>query len=248
MECAIEVRDLAKSYGSLTAVNGISISINEGEVFGLLGPNGAGKTTSLEMIEGLRKPDRGTIRICGLDAAENAAEVKELIGVQLQNTSLYEKLRLEEMLDLFGGYYKSARPSAEVLEEVFLGEKRKSCAGELSGGQRQRVALALALVNDPKIIFLDEPTNSLDPQTRRSVWAIIDGLIARGKTIIMNTHYMEEAEQLCDRVGIIDKGEIIAIGSPEELINEQNTGTASGTAASLEDAFLCLTGKNLRDF
>ncbi|MDC7126418.1 MAG: ABC transporter ATP-binding protein [Spirochaetales bacterium] len=248
MDTAIEVKDLTKTYGSLTAVNNISITIKRGEIFGLLGTNGAGKTTTLEMIEGLRRPDSGAISVCGLDVIKNRKDVKEIIGVQLQNTSIYEKLSLEELIELFGGYYKKALPTSEILEAVSLSEKRKSYIGQLSGGQKQRIALALALVNDPEVLFLDEPTNALDPQTRRSIWEIIEVLKAKGKTIIMNTHYMEEAERLCDRVGIMDHGEIIALGSPAELIAGQKTESLSGKDATLENVFLILTGKTIRDF
>ena len=199
-------------------MDGVSFSVEEGEVFGVLGPNGAGKTTTVEMIEGLRKPDSGSIRVLGIDALKEPDSIKELIGVQLQTTSLYEYIRVREAVDLFGGYYRKAIPTATLLEEVSLTDKMGSYISQLSGGQRQRLALALALVNDPGLVFLDEPTTGLDPQARRSVWTTIAGLRQRGKTIILTTHYMEEAEELCQRVAIMDHGKIIALDTPDALI------------------------------
>jgi len=218
MSKVVEVEGLVKSYGSLKAVDGVSFSVDEGEVFGVLGPNGAGKTTTVEMIEGLRKPDRGSIRVLGIDALKEPQRIKELIGVQLQATSLYDRIRVKEAVDLFGGYYRRAIPTATLLEEVSLTDKADGYVSELSGGQRQRLALALALVNDPSVVFLDEPTTGLDPQARRSVWATISGLRDRGKTVILTTHYMEEAEELCRRVAIMDHGKIIALDTPAALI------------------------------
>jgi ABC-2 type transport system ATP-binding protein len=218
MSKVVEVDNLVKRYGSLAAVDGVSFSVEEGEVFGVLGPNGAGKTTTVEMIEGLRKPDSGSIRVLGIDALKEPDSIKELIGVQLQTTSLYEQIRVKEAVDLFGGYYRKAIPTATLLEEVSLTDKMGSYIGQLSGGQRQRLALALALVNDPAMVFLDEPTTGLDPQARRSVWSTITGLRQKGKTIILTTHYMEEAEELCRRVAIMDHGKIIALDTPDALI------------------------------
>ncbi len=218
MSKVVEVEGLVKRYGSLTAVDGVSFTVDEGEVFGVLGPNGAGKTTTVEMIEGLRKPDRGSIRVLGIDALKQPDRIKELIGVQLQTTSLYDRIRVEEAIDLFGGYYSKALSTATLLEEVSLTDKADGYVSELSGGQRQRLALALALVNDPSVVFLDEPTTGLDPQARRSVWATIAGLRDRGKTVILTTHYMEEAEELCRRVAIMDHGKIIALDTPDALI------------------------------
>jgi len=218
MSKVVEVEGLVKSYGPLVAVDGVSFSVDEGEVFGVLGPNGAGKTTTVEMIEGLRKPDRGSIRVLGIDALKQPDRIKELIGVQLQTTSLYDRIRVKEAVDLFGGYYRKAIPTATLLEEVSLMDKMGSYVSELSGGQRQRLALALALVNDPRVVFLDEPTTGLDPQARRSVWSTIADLRQNGKTIMLTTHYMEEAEQLCSRVAIMDHGEIIALDTPDALI------------------------------
>jgi ABC-2 type transport system ATP-binding protein len=223
---AVEVKDLTKRYGNLIAVNKISLTIEEGEIFGLLGPNGAGKTTTLEMIEGLRQPDEGSIQVCGIDVCRRADKVKEIIGVQLQSTSLYDRIKVGEIVGLFGSYYPGSLSAAEVLEKVSLSEKRNSYVETLSGGQKQRLALALALVNDPRVLFLDEPTTALDPQARRNVWEIIEGMSRRGKTIILNTHYMEEAERLCERVGIMDHGQIIALDSPANLIARQNLDSA----------------------
>jgi len=218
MNTVVEVKSLTRRYGNLVAVDSVSFSVKECEIFGVLGPNGAGKTTTVEMIEGLRRPDSGEIRVCGIDAAKEPERIKELIGVQLQTTSLYERIRVKEVVDLFGGYYRRAIPTAKLLEEVSLTDKKNSFVSELSGGQKQRLALALALVNDPGVLFLDEPTTGLDPQARRNVWGIIDGLRENGKTVILTTHYMEEAEELCRRVAIMDSGRIIALDTPDALI------------------------------
>ncbi len=226
MSSAVVVKDLTKRYGDLIAVNQLSFAIEEGEIFGILGPNGAGKTTTLEMIEGLRKPDEGNIEVCGLDVTSRTGSAKELIGVQLQTTSLYEHIKVGEAIDLFSGYYRKSVPSVEILQEVSLIEKKNNYVQSLSGGQKQRLALALALVNDPKVLFLDEPTTALDPQARRNIWEIIEGLSRKGKTVILNTHYMEEAERLCERVGIMDHGQIIALDSPANLIVKQNLDSA----------------------
>jgi ABC-2 type transport system ATP-binding protein len=226
MGVAVEVKGLTKRYGDLVAVNKVSFTVGEGEIFGLLGPNGAGKTTTLEMIEGLRKPDGGSMKVSNIDVAKNSDKIKEIIGVQLQSTSIYDMIKVSEAIDLFGGYYRKSLPTAEILQEVSLNEKKDSFVQSLSGGQKQRLALALALVNDPRVIFLDEPTTALDPQARRNIWEIIEGLSKKGKTIILNTHYMEEAEQLCQRVGIMDHGQIIALDSPANLIAKQSMDSA----------------------
>jgi len=226
MTLAIEVKDLTKRYGELLAVDKISFSVEEGEIFGLLGPNGAGKTTTLEMIEGLRKPDGGSIRVCNIDAARRPGKIKEIIGVQLQSTSVYDRIKVAELIDLFGSYYPGSLSTSRVLQEVSLNEKKDSWVESLSGGQKQRLALALALINDPRVLFLDEPTTALDPQARRNVWEIIEALSRKGKTIILNTHYMEEAERLCERVGIMDHGQIIALDSPANLIAKQDLDSA----------------------
>ncbi len=226
MSIAIDVKNLTKRYGELVAVNGVNFSIEEGEIFGLLGPNGAGKTTTLEMVEGLRKPDGGSIQVCGIDVTKKPGDIKEIIGVQLQSTSIYDRSKVGEIIGLFGSYYHKSLSTAEVLHQVSLDEKKDSFVQSMSGGQKQRLALALALVNDPKVIFLDEPTTGLDPQARRNIWEIIEGLSKKEKTVIMNTHYMEEAERLCERVGIMDHGQIIAMDSPINLISKQNMDSA----------------------
>ncbi len=218
MDTAVEVKNLTKRYGDLVAVNELSFDIEKGEIFGLLGPNGAGKTTTVEMIEGLRKPDGGTIKVCGIDVSKGTDRVKEIIGVQLQSTTIYDQIKVREVIDLFGGYYQKSIPTDQILGDVSIADKQDSFVGTLSGGQKQRVALALALVNDPEVVFLDEPTTGLDPQARRNVWAIIESLKGSGKTIILTTHYMEEAERLCDRVGIIDHGRIITLDTPRDII------------------------------
>jgi ABC-2 type transport system ATP-binding protein len=215
---SLEVKDLTRHYGSIKAVDGVSFSIERGEIFGLLGPNGAGKTTTVEMIVGLRKPDRGSINICSIDALSSSSAIKELIGVQLQTTALYNKIRVIEAIELFGSYYKKSLPPSEILELVSLKEKKNAYYATLSGGQKQRLALGLALVNDPAVLFLDEPTTGLDPQARRNVWDIIENLKKQEKTVILTTHYMEEAERLCHRVAIIDNGRIIAINTPANLV------------------------------
>ena len=236
MSIVVKVNNLTKRYGDLTAVDGISFSIEKGEIFGLLGPNGAGKTTTVEMMEGLRKPDNGSIEICGIDALKRPEKIKEIIGAQLQSTTIYDQIRVREVIDLFGKYYKKSLKSAKLLEEVSLIDKENAFYRTLSGGQKQRVAMALALVNDPEVLFLDEPTTGLDPQARRNVWSIISNLKKRGKTIILTTHYMEEAEQLCQRVGIIDHGKIIAIDTTSNLIANAGLESAIEFSSSKEDA------------
>ncbi|MFQ5708451.1 MAG: ABC transporter ATP-binding protein [bacterium] len=215
----VELRNVSKFYGKLKAVDGLSFSAYQGEIFGLLGPNGAGKTTTLEMIEGLRQPDQGEIFIDGHNVRTDLRKVKEVIGVQLQSTSIYNKIKVGEALDLFGGYYKKRRPTEELLKLVSLEDKKNSYHMHLSGGQQQRMALALALVNDPRVVFLDEPTTGLDPHARRNLWDIITEMKSDNRTVILTTHYMEEAERLCDRIAIMDHGRKIAEGPPAELIS-----------------------------
>ena len=214
----IEVDLISKSYGKIKAVNQLSFTAFRGEIFGLLGPNGAGKTTTLEMIEGLRTPDSGRIYVNGHDVNKDLQKVKEIIGVQLQSTSLYNKIKVGEAIELFGNYYKKRRSVEELLKLVSLEDKRNSYHQDLSGGQKQRLALAITLVNDPQIVFLDEPTTGLDPQARRNLWDIISKMKSEKKTIIITTHYMEEAEKLCNRIAIMDHGRILAQGTPYELI------------------------------
>lgn len=216
---AIIVRDLSKRYGDVTAVDGISLEVEDREVFGILGPNGAGKTTTLEMIETLREPDSGEILVGGLDVRRDARQIKELIGVQLQTTVFFDNLTVLETVDLFSSFYSKRVDPGSLLELVSLEDKAGSMLNELSGGQHKRVSIALALVNDPGIVFLDEPTTGLDPQARRNIWDIVEQLRDRHKTVIITTHYIEEAEYLCDRVAVMDHGRIIASGSPAELID-----------------------------
>src|SRR3979409_2137207 len=213
----IEVENLTKRYGDVEALRGVSFSVSEGEVFGLLGPNGAGKTTTVEILEGLRTPDSGRVSVCGLDPQQNPQELKHEIGAALQATSLPDKRRVMEALRLFASFYRRKRDPEELLKRFGLEEKRNAFYSQLSGGQKQRLALAMALVNDPKVLFFDEPTSGLDPQVRREIYDIIEELRGEKKTILMTTHYIEEAERLCDRVAIVDHGTVIALGTPREL-------------------------------
>lgn len=214
----IEVEDLAKSYGEIVAVDGVSFTVEEGEVFGMVGPNGAGKTTTVEIIEGLREPDRGTARVLGLDIRREGSHIKDRIGVQLQTAALYPNLNVVEVMALFASLFSRSLPLGPITERLGLDAAKHTLSKNLSGGQRQRLSLALALVNDPDVLFLDEPTTGLDPQARRNVWDLIRELSSRGKTIFLTTHYMEEAEELCDRVAIIDYGKILVLDKPDRLI------------------------------
>jgi ABC-2 type transport system ATP-binding protein len=220
-KAVIRVAELRKTYGATRAVDGVSFEVRPGEVFGLLGPNGAGKTTTVEILEGLRRPDSGTVQVLGIDVARDADALKERIGVSLQTAALYPKLTVVELLDLFRGFYRRARPTAPLVALLGLEEKRNTRTSDLSGGQRQRLAVALALVNDPEVVFLDEPTTGLDPAARRSLWDIVRSLQSEGKTILLTTHYMEEAEVLCDRLAIMDHGRILASGTVSELVDSR---------------------------
>jgi len=213
----VQVENLVKRYGAVQALRGVSFQVYEGEVFGLLGPNGAGKTSTVEILEGLRTPDGGRVAVCGLDPQRSGPPFKQEIGAVLQSTALPEKLRVSEALKLFASFYARRRDSTELLRRFGLEEKRNAYYAQLSGGQKQRLALALALVNEPRVLFLDEPTAGLDPQVRREIYAIIEELRREKKTILLTTHYIEEAERLCDRVAIVDYGRVIALGSPREL-------------------------------
>jgi ABC-2 type transport system ATP-binding protein len=213
----IQVENLYKSYGSVEAVRGISFGVERGEVFGLLGPNGAGKTSTVEILEGLRTADRGLVRVCGLDPSQSGHAFKEKIGAVLQSTSLPDKLRVDEAIELFAHFYERRADTNELLERFQLTEKRSAFYSHLSGGQKQRLALAMALVNDPEVVFLDEPTAGLDPQVRREIYDIIEELKRGQKTVLLTTHYIEEAERLCDRVAIVDHGRVMAFGTPREL-------------------------------
>ncbi len=247
----IQVRDLKKSYGDLQAVRGIHFDVFEGEIFGLLGPNGAGKTTTLEIMETLRSKDGGDVIINGISLDGDRDRIKQQIGVQLQESGYYPNLKLTEILELFAGLYQTNIRPIELLKKMGLEDKAHSRVDKLSGGQKQRFSLSTTLVNDPKIIFLDEPTVGLDPQARRNLWELIREIRKNGTTVLMTTHYLDEAEYLCDRVGIMDEGKIVKIGSPDELIHDLvRTGFRRPKAmkeASLEDVFLELTGKDLRE-
>jgi ABC-2 type transport system ATP-binding protein len=220
-EPVIRVKDLKKHYGDVKAVDGVTFEVARGEVFGMLGPNGAGKTTTIEVLEGLRPPDSGTVEVFGLDVCRHPESIKQRIGVQLQSVSLYPRLTVTELLDLFGSFYAHHLRTKQLIDAVDLGERAKARSMNLSGGQQQRLSIALALVNDPELIFLDEPTTGLDPQARRSLWDLIKGLQAKGKSILMTTHYMEEAAELCDRVAIMDHGHILEMGTVPELIGRR---------------------------
>jgi ABC-2 type transport system ATP-binding protein len=215
---ALSVRSLRKTFGTVVAVDGLDLDVRRGECFGLLGPNGAGKTTTIEICEGLTAPDSGDVEILGRRWSTHERELREMLGVQLQDTQLAEKLTVEETVRLFRSFYRRGHDVAEVLGIVQLEEKRRSRVGTLSGGQKQRLALACAIVGDPDLLFLDEPTTGLDPQSRRQVWELVEHLKAAGRTLLLTTHYMEEAERLADRVAIVDHGRIIALGTPRELI------------------------------
>jgi ABC-2 type transport system ATP-binding protein len=215
---ALEVIGLRKSYGDVVAVNGLDLRVQAGQCFGLLGPNGAGKTTTIEICEGLNTPDSGTVRVLGQTWHEQPAALRERLGIQLQETQLAEKLTVVETVALFRSFYRTGRKIDDVIDLVQLGEKRSARVVGLSGGQKQRLALACALVGDPELLFLDEPTTGLDPQSRRQLWTLVEGLKAEGRTIVLTTHYMDEAEKLCDNIAIVDHGQVIALGTPRQLI------------------------------
>ncbi len=223
-EPIIQVDGLYKNYGPVEAVRGLSFAVEEGEVFGLLGPNGAGKTSTVEILEGMRTPDRGTARVCGLDPERSGSDFKQKIGAVLQSTALPDKLRVMEALNLFASFYRDRADTEALLKRFQLEEKRDSFYKDLSGGQKQRLALAMALVNNPQVVFLDEPTAGLDPQVRREIYDIIEELRREKKTVLLTTHYIEEAERLCDRVAIVDHGKIIKTGTPREL-KQSSAGT-----------------------
>src|SRR6201984_963390 len=247
----LQVENLVKRYGDVEAVRGVSFNVEQGELFGLLGPNGAGKTTTVEILEGLRDPDGGRVSVCGLDPQRESAALKHEMGAALQSTSLPDKLRVMEALRLFASFYKRGRKPEELLKRFGLEDKRNTFYSQLSCGQKQRLALAMALVNDPKVVFLDEPTAGLDPQVPREIYDIIEELRHEKKTILMTTHYIEEAERLCDRVAIVDHGKVIALGTPRELKAHSGAVTritvrmakpeANGALGSLEGVTECRT-------
>jgi len=246
------VRGLRKTYGDVVAVDGLDLEVRTGECFGLLGPNGAGKTTTIEICEGLLSRDSGDVEVLGRTWEHNEKELRERLGIQLQDTQLADKLTVRETLELFRSFYRRSRDSKDVIEMVQLGEKQDARVGTLSGGQKQRLAIACALVGDPELLFLDEPTTGLDPQSRRQLWGLIEEFRATGRTIVLTTHYMDEAERLCERVAIVDHGHVIALGSPAELIETIGSKhhpppVQRTTSATLEDVFMVLTGRTLRD-
>ncbi len=247
----ISVKNLVKKYGDFEAVKNISFDVMEGEIFGLLGPNGAGKSTTLEIIETLREKTSGNVIVDGIDLDKSPNEIKKIIGVQLQTSGFYPGLNLIEIIELFSGLYNEKVSAAELLDTVNLRDKAKNKFKELSGGQKQRFSIATTLINQPKIIFLDEPTTGLDPQARRNLWDLIRQIQNRGTTVIITTHYMDEAEILCDRVAIIDAGKIISMDTPDHLIDAL---VATGferpkevKKANLEDVFINITGKQWRE-
>lgn len=247
----ISVKNLVKKYGDFEAVKGVSFEVYQGEIFGLLGPNGAGKSTTLEIIETLREKTSGVVVVDGIDLDNKPEQIKKIIGVQLQTSGYYPGLNLIELIELFGGLYNEPVKPLELLDRVNLRDKAKAKYKELSGGQKQRFSIATTLINHPRIIFLDEPTTGLDPQARRNLWDLVKDIRAKGTTVIITTHYMDEAEILCDRVAIIDSGKIIALDSPDKLIDHL---VATGferpkevKKANLEDVFINLTGRVLRE-
>jgi len=262
-EPVIRVADLKKHYGDIKAVDGVSFEVARGEVFGMLGPNGAGKTTTIEVLEGLREPDSGVVEVFGLDVCKHPDSIKQRIGVQLQSVALYPRLTVAELVDLFGSFFDHRVPAKQLIDAVDLGERANVRSMNLSGGQQQRLSIALALVNDPDLIFLDEPTTGLDPQARRSLWDLVKGIQAKGKSVLLTTHYMEEAAELCDRVAIMDHGHVLEMGTVQELIgrrfkeravffdtsaqlpSQKLAGLAGVTRASQEDGQTVLYSKDV---
>jgi ABC-2 type transport system ATP-binding protein len=247
---AVLLRGLRKTYKDVVAVDGLDLEVRPGECFGLLGPNGAGKTTTIEICEGLTLPDAGEVRVLGETWQSDGSALRQRLGISLQETQFSDKLTVAETLQLFRSFYRRPRPLNEVLDAVQLGEKRNGRVGQLSGGQKQRLALACALVADPELFFLDEPTTGLDPQSRRQLWELIEGVKRAGRTVVITTHYMEEAERLCDRVAIVDQGRIIALGTPRELIHSlgaQHVVEFKVTEAPADPDLLALDGvRNVR--
>ncbi|MBT98690.1 MAG: ABC transporter ATP-binding protein [Dehalococcoidia bacterium] len=247
----IQVNDLRKSYGDLKAVDGVSFSVGSGEVFGILGPNGAGKTTTVEILEGMRAPDSGTATVGGIDVQKDPRGVKKVIGIQLQSSAFFDRLNLSEILDVMASIYQRQIDPLELLASVELADRAKAMFRDLSGGQKQRFSVASTLVNDPVLLFLDEPTTGLDPQARRHMWELIKQFKTEGRTVLLTTHYMEEAAELCDRVAIMDHGKIVAMDQPvalvDDLISRGFQKERVETQANLEDVFLDITGRALQD-
>jgi len=251
MPAVVSVRELRKSYGQIKAVDGVGFDVEEREIFALLGPNGAGKTTTVEILEGLREADGGTALVAGVDVRKDPSRVKERIGVQLQQSAFPENFLAREIVDLFALFYRRKVDSLALLRAVGLEEKAKQKSEKLSGGQRQRLSIAVAMVNEPRVLFLDEPTTGLDPQARRNLWELIRAIRERGTTVFLTTHYLDEAEVLCDRVAIMDNGRIVALDSPRALIakllGRGFSKPVPQQQANLEDVFLDLTGHELRE-
>lgn len=247
----LSVKNLKKSYGSLKAVDGVSFAVKPKEIFGIIGPNGAGKTTTLEMIEAMQPIDSGEAFVGGINVADKPNQVRTLIGVQPQTPAFQDKTRLDEIIDMFAAAHGKSVNATEILSYVQLNEKAKSYPENLSGGQRQRLSIAAALVHDPEVLFLDEPTTGLDPQARRNLWELVESIRDRGVTVVLTTHYMDEAESLCDRVAIMDQGKIIALDTPSNLVKALlKRGFKKQRhveQANLEDVFIDLTGKELRE-
>ena len=247
----IQVQDLRKSYGDLKAVDGISFGVIAGEVFGILGPNGAGKTTTVEILEGMRAPDSGIAVVNGIDVQKDPRAVKKIIGIQLQSSAFFDRLSLVEILDVMASLYHRQIDALVLLRDVELDDRADALFKELSGGQKQRFSVASTLVNDPILLFLDEPTTGLDPQARRHMWELVQRFKSEGRTVLLTTHYMEEAEELCDRVAIMDHGKIVAMDRPaalvDSLLNRGFQKERTENLANLEDVFLDLTGRALRD-
>ncbi len=247
----IQVEDLRKSYGDLKAVDSVSFAVGAGEVFGILGPNGAGKTTTVEILEGMREPDSGTALVNGIDVQKYPREVKKVIGIQLQSSAFFDRLNLAEILDVMASIYRRQINAMELLGTVELADRAKSLFRNLSGGQKQRFSVASTLVNDPVLLFLDEPTTGLDPQARRHMWELIQRFKSEGRTVLLTTHYMEEAAELCDRVAIMDHGKIVAMDRPaalvDSLISRGFEKERVESLANLEDVFLDITGRALQD-
>jgi ABC-2 type transport system ATP-binding protein len=244
---AVRCASLRKHYGAVVAVDGLSLTVDRGECFGLLGPNGAGKTTTIEILEGLLAPDAGDVEVLGLRWESDRKRLRQRLGIQLQETQLADKLTVEETLRLFRSFYTRGRSIDELLQIVELESKRASWVGKLSGGQKQRLSIACSLAGDPDLLFLDEQTTGLAPQSRRQLWNILERFRAAGGTILLTTHYMDEAEALCDRVGIVDHGRMIAEGTPKELIASVGAPKVVVREGTLEDVFMSLTGRHLRD-
>jgi ABC-2 type transport system ATP-binding protein len=247
----IHVDDLRKRYGDLQAVDGVSFAVGAGEVFGILGPNGAGKTTTVEILEGMRKPDSGTALVNGINVQKDPRAVKKVIGIQLQSSAFFDRLNLGEILDVMASIYRRQIDAVELLGTVELADRAKSLFRDLSGGQKQRFSVASTLVNNPVLLFLDEPTTGLDPQARRHMWELIQRFKSEGRTVLLTTHYMEEAAELCDRVAIMDHGKIVAMDRPaalvDDLISRGFEKERVETLANLEDVFLDITGRALHD-